>query len=96
MSRSPGPPYEHHRRRTVAAVLAFFTPVVDDPYDFGRIATAIIRAEGAITLAGLRDELHALRKFAQALLEYLDADRLTHRRPDNSPVCSGGGKTLSD
>lgn len=51
------------------------------PYGFGRIATAIIRAQAAITLAGSRDELHTSRKFAQALLEHCDADRLTHRRP---------------
>ncbi len=47
---------------------------------------AIIRAEGAITLARLRDELHTSRKFARALLEHLDADRLTRRRPDDSRV----------
>jgi selenocysteine-specific elongation factor len=48
--------------------------------------SAIIRAEGAITLARLRDELHTSRKFAHALLEHLDADRLTRRRPDDSRV----------
>ena len=58
--------------------------------------SAIIRAEGAITLARLRDELHTSRRFAQALLEHLDADRLTHRRPDNSRVLRRGRKTLSD
>jgi selenocysteine-specific elongation factor len=47
---------------------------------------AIIRSEGSITLARLRDELHTSRKFAQALLEYLDADRLTRRLPDDSRV----------
>ena len=46
----------------------------------------IIRAEGAITLARLRDELHTSRRFAHALLEHLDADRLTRRRPDDSRV----------
>jgi selenocysteine-specific elongation factor len=47
---------------------------------------AIIHCEGAITLARLRDELHTSRKFAQALLEHLDADRLTRRLPDDSRV----------
>jgi selenocysteine-specific elongation factor len=47
---------------------------------------AIIRSEGAITLARLRDELHTSRKFAQALLEHLDADRVTRRLPDDSRV----------
>jgi selenocysteine-specific elongation factor len=47
---------------------------------------AIIGAEGQITLARLRDELHTSRKFAQALLEHLDAARVTRRRPDDSRV----------
>ncbi len=50
----------------------------------------IIRAEGAITLARLRDELHTSRRFAHALLEHLDADRLTRRRPDDSRVLRRG------
>jgi selenocysteine-specific elongation factor len=47
---------------------------------------AIVEAEGEITLARLRDELHTSRKYAQALLEHLDADRVTVRRPDDSRV----------
>ena len=46
----------------------------------------IIRADGSITLARLRDELQTSRKFAQALLEHLDAARVTLRRPDDSRV----------
>jgi selenocysteine-specific elongation factor len=46
----------------------------------------IIEAEGSITLARLRDELQTSRKFAQALLEHLDAARVTLRRPDDSRV----------
>jgi len=46
----------------------------------------IIEAEGAITLARLRDELQTSRKFAQALLEHLDAARVTLRREDDSRV----------
>lgn len=45
---------------------------------------AIIEQEGEITLARLRDELQTSRKFAQALLERLDADRVTLRRPDDA------------
>ena len=41
---------------------------------------AIVEAEGAITLARLRDELGTSRKYAQALLEHFDAERLTLRR----------------
>jgi selenocysteine-specific elongation factor len=47
---------------------------------------AIVESEGEITLARLRDELHTSRKFAQALLEHLDAARVTRRRPDDSRV----------
>jgi selenocysteine-specific elongation factor len=37
---------------------------------------------GAVTLAQLRDELRTSRKFAQALLEHLDSERVTIRRGD--------------
>jgi selenocysteine-specific elongation factor len=47
---------------------------------------AIVEAEGAVTLARLRDELGTSRKFAQALLEHLDAARVTRRLPDDSRV----------
>jgi selenocysteine-specific elongation factor len=46
----------------------------------------IIAADGSITLARLRDELQTSRKFAQALLEHLDAERVTKRLPDDSRV----------
>ncbi len=47
---------------------------------------AIVEAEGAVTLARLRDELGTSRKFAQALLEHLDAARVTLRLPDDRRV----------
>jgi selenocysteine-specific elongation factor len=47
---------------------------------------AIVEAEGAVTLARLRDELGTSRRYAQALLEHLDAARVTLRRPDDSRV----------
>jgi selenocysteine-specific elongation factor len=47
---------------------------------------AVIAAEGAITLARLRDELRTSRKYAQALLEHLDAEHVTRRMPDDSRV----------
>jgi selenocysteine-specific elongation factor len=37
---------------------------------------------GAVTLAQLRDELGTSRKFAQALLEHLDSEKVTVRRGD--------------
>jgi selenocysteine-specific elongation factor len=47
---------------------------------------AIVETEGGITLARLRDELDTSRKFAQALLEHLDAVRVTRRLPDDRRV----------
>jgi selenocysteine-specific elongation factor len=47
---------------------------------------AVIAAEGSITLARLRDELATSRRYAQALLEHLDAERVTKRLPDDSRV----------
>jgi len=47
---------------------------------------AIIAAEGSITLARLRDELDTSRRYAQALLEHLDAERVTKRMPDDARV----------
>ena len=46
----------------------------------------VIESDGAITLARLRDELQTSRKFAQAHLEHLDAERVTKRLPDDSRV----------
>ena len=47
---------------------------------------AIIADEGAVTLARLRDELGTSRKYAEALLEHLDAARITKRLPDDRRV----------
>ena len=47
-----------------------------------RVTQFAQRHGGAITLAQLRDELKTSRKFAQALLEYLDAEKMTIRRGD--------------
>jgi selenocysteine-specific elongation factor len=41
---------------------------------------ALAEQHGSVTLARLRDELGTSRKFAQALLEHLDAERVTIRR----------------
>ena len=43
---------------------------------------AIMRDEGSITLARLRDELHTSRRYAQALLEHLDGTKVTRRVGD--------------
>ena len=47
---------------------------------------AIIAAEESITLARLRDELGTSRRYAQALLEALDAERVTLRLPDDRRI----------
>jgi selenocysteine-specific elongation factor len=47
---------------------------------------SVIAADGAITLARLRDELDTSRRYAQALLEHLDAARVTKRLEDDSRV----------
>ena len=44
--------------------------------------TALLEADGEVTLGRLRDELGTSRKYAQALLERFDAERLTLRRGD--------------
>ena len=49
-----------------------------------RASSRIVEREGAITLARLRDELGTTRKYAQALLEHLDAERVTLRRGDDA------------
>jgi selenocysteine-specific elongation factor len=51
----------------------------------------IIGEEGSITLARLRDELGSSRRYAQALLEHLDAARVTRRLPDDRRVLRGSG-----
>ncbi|MDQ6841629.1 MAG: selenocysteine-specific translation elongation factor [Actinomycetota bacterium] len=44
---------------------------------------------GAVSLADLRDDLGTSRKFAQALLEHLDAERVTIRRGDQHVLRRG-------
>ena len=54
-------------------------PAVQDP-------RLLVGLEGSITLGRLRDELGTSRRYAQALLEHLDAARLTRRLPDDRRV----------
>jgi selenocysteine-specific elongation factor len=55
---------------------------------------AIIRAEGQVTVAGIRDAFGTSRKYALALLEHLDAQRVTRRVGDarvlgsKAPACA--------
>ncbi|HUE25522.1 MAG TPA: selenocysteine-specific translation elongation factor [Solirubrobacteraceae bacterium] len=48
-----------------------------------RVIALAERNGGAITLASLRDELGTSRKFAQALLEHFDSEKLTIRHGDD-------------
>ena len=50
--------------------------------DVARRATALIARDGSVTIATLRDELQTSRRYAQALLELLDAERITLRVGD--------------
>jgi selenocysteine-specific elongation factor len=43
---------------------------------------AICERDGEVTLAGVRDELGTTRRYAQALLEYMDGQRVTRRQGD--------------
>ncbi|HLJ02875.1 MAG TPA: selenocysteine-specific translation elongation factor [Solirubrobacteraceae bacterium] len=47
-----------------------------------RVLELAARGDGTVTLAAVRDELGTSRKFAQALLEHLDAEKVTLRRGD--------------
>jgi selenocysteine-specific elongation factor len=48
----------------------------------GRVVAVAERHGGAVTLAQMRDELGTSRKFAQALLEHFDSEKVTIRRGD--------------
>ncbi len=54
---------------------------------------ALANDEGAITLAQVRDELGTSRKYAQALLEHLDSEKVTIRRGDAHMLRRGVGDT---
>jgi selenocysteine-specific elongation factor len=43
---------------------------------------AVCERDGLATIASVRDELQTSRKYAQALLEHLDATKVTLRRDD--------------
>ncbi len=47
---------------------------------------ALIEATGSVSLAEIRDSLDTGRKSAQAFLEYLDAQRVTRRQPDDRRI----------
>jgi selenocysteine-specific elongation factor len=54
-----------------------------------RLIALAERSGGAVTLAQLRDDLGTSRKFAQALLEHFDSEKLTLRRGDEHVLRRG-------
>jgi selenocysteine-specific elongation factor len=64
----------------VSRTLHYHPDVLADIRD--RVVALAARNDGAVTLSGLRDELGTSRKFAQALLEHFDSEKLTLRRGD--------------
>jgi selenocysteine-specific elongation factor len=69
----------HGRAVRVSAAQHFHADVLED---VRRRVVALLEAEGEITLARVRDELGSSRRYVQALLEHLDAERVTLRRGD--------------
>jgi len=64
------------------------------PEALGEIERRVVELcdrEGQATIAGLRDELGTSRKFAQALLEHFDGEKLT-RRVGDAHVLRGRGR----
>jgi selenocysteine-specific elongation factor len=57
----------------------------------GRVVEVAKQNGGAVTLAQLRDELSTSRKFAQALLEHFDSEKVTIRRGDEHVLRRGAG-----
>ncbi len=70
---------EHGRAVRLGPTMHIHPDALDQVRD--RVVAKIER-DGQITLAGLRDELQTSRKYAQALLEHFDAERVTLRRGD--------------
>ena len=60
-----------------------------------RVIALAERRGGRVTLAEVRDELGTSRKFAQALLEHLDTERVTIRRGDAHVLRPGARGTAA-
>ncbi|MDQ3780522.1 MAG: selenocysteine-specific translation elongation factor [Chloroflexota bacterium] len=56
-----------------------------------RETLALIDQHGTVTLAGFRDHFQTSRKYAQAMLEYLDQQRITRRVGDERVRYTGPG-----
>src|SRR5581483_10886637 len=78
----------------VSRTLHYHREVLDEVR--ARVLALAERGEGSVTLAGLRDELATSRKFAQALLEHLDAEKVTVRRGEAHVVRASARRTASE
>jgi selenocysteine-specific elongation factor len=70
--------------------------VVFDAAAFGEMVakvTELLQRQETVTLAQVRDLLGTSRRYVQALLERMDADRITLRRGDERVLRSQGGAT---
>jgi selenocysteine-specific elongation factor len=75
---------EAGRAVRVSKVLHYHPDVLADVRR--RVIALAAEHGGGVTLAQLRDELGTSRKFAQALLEHMDAEKVTIRRGDEHVV----------
>jgi selenocysteine-specific elongation factor len=75
------------RASRVSKTLHYHAAVLDEARE--RVIAVAQRHGGAVTLGQLRDELSTSRKFAQALLEHFDAERVTIRRGEAHHVRRG-------
>jgi selenocysteine-specific elongation factor len=57
---------------------------------------AICERDGSATIASVRDELRTSRKYAQALLEHLDGQKVTRRVGDDHVLRRSGRSPLPD
>jgi selenocysteine-specific elongation factor len=73
----------------VSKTLHYHPDVVADVHR--RVIAIAERSNGSISLSQLRDELGTSRKFAQALLEHLDSEKVTIRRGDQHFLRRRGG-----
>jgi len=73
----------------VSRTLHYHADTIDEVR--ARVVELARRHGGSVTIAQLRDELGTSRKFAQALLEHLDAAKVTIRRGDAHHVRAQAG-----
>ena len=73
----------------VSKILHYHPDVLADTRQ--KVIALAADGDGGVTLAQLRDALGTSRKFAQALLEHLDSEKVTIRRGDAHYVRRGAG-----